>query len=652
MVEKNRRPQREMSLFISPTALKTVIIAQQGDLDKIFAGFSRMRAISYVASPDLLLDFFESRGYTEVEIIVGENLSGHYKHTLEQKGIEITERLADLVERGKLRVYVPDRTIHTKLYFLECVDFIRVIQTSANLTDTAQKARKQINYAWYLDLPHDDATLNQLIKDYEMHRKGCSLFMDDLRELIGLNQETERRQIIEAWLRGNVQEYQDIEVKQLFHELSNSLIDATSPGEQTVAVLRLPDSSEARKKFERILTPLKPVLTPDNQLQLSSLAYIRYVFETKRVPLLLLDSRKNELLLGLEFPMLKLTDSLPEPDLVNRALEQLEAYLQTVDLGQSVDHRAVKTNMYEAILYILFAPFAHEYMKLKRLHYGLFDTRGPRFLYIYGPSQNGKSTFLRFALKLLTGRAIEPLSRDDFTKTRIINASMTGTLFPLVFDDVDPTYSGLGDIFKSYWERWWNEQYPTPQLIITSNVPRLQEWAKSRVIRIDFDVHFAPSPDGRATLARLFSQENLIFKWFSFLYIQELNKKELPGDDELYLSRKVMKKLYEYAGRKLPEFFPEQPIEKLYDPGRRDWRDIVYELHKAEISSDKNRTLVTFTRDMQSWEVNYFQSSLPQTIKSKRKGNTLIIENPAEFQKWLGQPQPQGLFSRLFRKNH
>ncbi|MCR4393300.1 MAG: hypothetical protein NUV31_02895, partial [Dehalococcoidales bacterium] len=196
----------------------------------------------------------------------------------------------------------------------------------------------------------------------------------------------------------------------------------------------------------------------------------------------------------------------------------------------------------------------------------------------------------------------------------------------------------------------WKEQYPVPQLLITSNVPRLQEWAKSRVIRIDFDVHFAPSPTGRATLARLFNQENPIFKWFSYLYIQELNKKDLPGDDELYLSRKVMKALYEYSHRKLPEFFPEQPIEKLYDPGRRDWRDIIYGLRKAEISTDKNRTLVTFSGDMQSWEVNYFQSSLPQTIKSKRKGNTLVIENPEEFQKWLGQSQSQSLLSRLFRK--
>ncbi|MCR4393460.1 MAG: phospholipase D family protein, partial [Dehalococcoidales bacterium] len=434
-------------LFISPAALKTVVISRLGDMDSLFSGFSRMRAISYVASPDLLLDLFDSRGYTDVEIIVGENLSASYKSILEQKNIEITERLADLVEKGKLRVYIPSRTIHTKLYFLECLDFVRVIQTSANLTDTAQNAKKQVNYAWYLDLPHSDVTLNQLIHDYESHLEGCTLFMDDLRELMGLNQDIEKKQLIEAWLKGRIQDEQEVEIKRVFRELSASLIETDSSGDQTVAVLKLPDSLETKKKFERILAPLKPVVSTDNQIQISNSAYIRYVFETRRVPLLLLDNRRNELLLGFEFPMSKLTLPLPDPLQVNDALGLLESYFQTVDLGQSVDHLAVKTNMYEAILYTFFAPFAHEYMKLKRLHFGQFDTRGPRFLYIYGPSQNGKSTFLRFALKLLTGRAIEPLSREDFTRTRIINASMTGTLFPLAFDDVDPAYSGLGDIF-------------------------------------------------------------------------------------------------------------------------------------------------------------------------------------------------------------
>ena len=53
---------------------------------------------------------------------------------------------------------------------------------------------------------------------------------------------------------------------------------------------------------------------------------------------------------------------------------------------------------------------------------------------------------------------------------------------------------------------------------------------------------------------------------------------------------------------------------------------------------------------MQHWEINDYQGYLPQTIKYQRKGNTIVVENPKEFDKWLGQPpQGRGLFSRLFK---
>ena len=74
------------------------------------------------------------------------------------------------MEKGVLTIYVPVRTIHTKLFILENTGAVRVIQTSANLTETAQKAKRQINYAWYLDLPIGETALNKVLEDYETHR--------------------------------------------------------------------------------------------------------------------------------------------------------------------------------------------------------------------------------------------------------------------------------------------------------------------------------------------------------------------------------------------------------------------------------------------------------------------------------------------------
>jgi hypothetical protein len=143
-----------------------------------------MHAVSYVVSSDLLNEFFEKRGYEEIEIVVGDNMTEPLlRQELQNKPIETIESLADLAAMGALRIMVPKRTIHTKLYILEGAGNFRIIQTSANLTDTARKAI-QINYTWYADLPSNHPFIRQAFADYNLHRKNCSLFMEDLAGLI------------------------------------------------------------------------------------------------------------------------------------------------------------------------------------------------------------------------------------------------------------------------------------------------------------------------------------------------------------------------------------------------------------------------------------------------------------------------------------
>jgi len=306
--------------------------------------------------------------------------------------------------------------------------------------------------------------------------------------------------------------------------------------------------------------------------------------------------------------------------------------------------------MFEALLYVFFAPFASEYTKTKRQVFGSLDTRGPRFLYIYGPSQNGKSTFLKFALKLLTGQYIQPLSGDHFTKTKLQEAASYGTVFPLIFDDVASlqSTSNIQEALKSYWEIWWRDGLVQPQIIVSSNMESLKEWAKSRVKRVDFDMHFAPNERTKQKLATIFAKENLIFRWFSHLYLERLVTTDTPSDDELSIAREVMKDLYGKSGRVIPDFFPTQPLDKLYDPGRRAWGDLLM-LKKARMEYAGDRALVHFSDDMQSYEIRAYEAYLPQTVKYQRKGNTLIIETPNEFTMWLEAKafRPYGLVDRL-----
>ncbi len=126
----------------------------------------------------------------------------------------------------------------------------------------------------------------------------------------------------------------------------------------------------------------------------------------------------------------------------------------------------------------------------------------------------------------------------------------------------------------------------------------------------------------------------------------------MAGDDEMKPTDGSWYDTSSFCTAGISPFFSKEPIEKTYDPGRKDWQDLLYGIRKATAENDGKRKLVTFAKDMQHWEINDYQSYLPQTVKHQRRGNTIIVENPKEFEKWLGQPAPgRGLLSRLFKRS-
>ena len=132
--------------------LRTLVIAKRSDFDSLFRGFKQLRAVTYVATPRLLLQFFERFNFDRVQLVLGESFGGS-RESLRGEGLDVVEQLATHVEDGSLEVLIPESTIHTKLYMLTKPGTVRLVQTSANLTETARRATTQTNYAWYLDLP-------------------------------------------------------------------------------------------------------------------------------------------------------------------------------------------------------------------------------------------------------------------------------------------------------------------------------------------------------------------------------------------------------------------------------------------------------------------------------------------------------------------
>ncbi len=192
------------ALFGLEHCLQTKVISRRQDFEALFDGFEEMRAISYVASPDLLLDFLDRRNYSRIEIVVGgeENLAQAYRNVLRNKGVEVIQRLTHELEKERLRILIPPQVIHSKYYILRKLDLVRVIQGSLNFTWTARDASRQRNYVWYYDLAPADPLLKQFQEDYKAHRIDCVIFLGDLQEKLQMESPETQAEIIEAWLAG------------------------------------------------------------------------------------------------------------------------------------------------------------------------------------------------------------------------------------------------------------------------------------------------------------------------------------------------------------------------------------------------------------------------------------------------------------------
>ena len=619
------------------STLHTRVITQPQVFDELFDGFTAMHAVSYVASPDLLLDFLDRRGYRSVEVVVGEEerLAATFRQALAQKGPEVTERLVELARTGALRVYLPGSgVIHTKLYLLEREDLTRVLLSTANFTETARRGR-QVNYAWYADVPKGHPFLRQVRADYEAHRRRCTLFLEELLQLWEGRDPSERRRLVEAWLAGEaaVQGEGEREVRVTLQEALRHAMEAP---DEPMVMLSLPSSPAERKKVEQLVGQI-PSARSGDRVQADRTRFLGLLQQRTGFPVLHVAPERQEVILSLDGSVRVRSAPPEDPRAVNEALANLEEYCATVDLGQCPDPQFAKASVLEALLYVLASPFAHEYMKAKRARRSMVNPRGPRYLYLYGPSHNGKTTFLYYALKLLAGQPVGPAQGPQFSRARVLAAAQTGSVFPLVFDDMSFSHRSkeVQDVLKFYWEAWWDARFPFPQLVFTSNAARLQDWARTRVKRIDFTVHFVQTEEHEERLNDVVTAENSLAPWFFHLYLREWAAVERFSNDELFVARAVLKTLYEYAGRPLPPFFPHEPLEQTYDPGKLVWRGLLGHLKAATMRWVGSQLLVEFRDDIPPWQVPHYQAYLPQHINAQPTGRTLEIQNGRAFQAWL-----------------
>ncbi len=590
----------------------------------------------------------------------------------------IKDELTQLIENRNLKIFIPNgKSIHSKLYLLSnsASPLVRVINGSLNLNTVTQKRTLNLNYVWFddLELPVDDGILQEYLWDYEEQFKLSKgeLFLGELAELIREKKNAtditkiEKVQIINDWL-DEKKVGTDVEYVKFMREVGRKSIEtlmavpATSAETvNTVFTMKAPENTRVANKAKNSLSPIITD-TASEYLNIDAVAHVTLVQESCKVPYLHTDWDNEEVRLIFNGKPYLRTEPLPDDrEKVSEALENIENFIGVAELGKTHDILNVKISMYEALLYMLSSPFAGKIMELRTKKFGTLE--GPPYLFIYGDAGNGKTPALRYGLQLISGKHVNPISAQEKNFTfkeavdAINNAYENGTEFPIFIDDVGRFGQGVESVAKSQWESRRPDGL-RPQLILTSNKQTIPDWLEKRCKRVIFDIKFEKNNTRvKEYLNNVMKTDNQIFLWFSYLFISHLKKEgmNLIGNDDLSIARLVVKDLYDYVGRLQPEYFPDRPLEEIYDYGRKEWQEL-YKWGKVAEEIREGQLSVRFLDStMSGYEIDEYKGKLPPTIKADRKGNTLIIRNPpVDFYKWMGkESKPKSrilsFFSRL-----
>ncbi|MHB1811685.1 MAG: phospholipase D family protein [Thermoplasmataceae archaeon] len=594
----------------------------------LFNGYLNLKAVTYVADSRYVMDFFNKLNYENLEIIIGENFSD----MKDKLNVAHTEKLLEYIQNEKLKIYVPPVRVHTKLYILEKGKDFRVIIGSRNLQES-----KSQDLVLVFDLQENDGLLANFNRVYNQYVLISKPLFDDLLDFLASGDSENRNQIISYWLEGLTPGKEDSE-----NPMVQIMSAVASGNEQEIVTISVPKTQKQKTKLKTFLGE-SLLGEEDDKILVKRKDLVNIISKEVPYPKMFLKQDFSEISLFVGNEIWVRSKVLPpERSTVRRGIESIEKYIEACEISRDSSNEEElamqKTGMYEVILYLFSSPFFHELMKLRMEKFGLLERRGPRFLIVYGQSFNGKTTLLRYCMKLLTGKNLEPLGIKDF-KTGVINTiKNTGTVFPLIFDDIKSiSDSKFEELVKTYWEKEWSKNNPVPQLIFSTNRPIRKDWAKTRTKFITLPVYFRPSSEKKAELNMILGEENDVFPWFSNLFLSKLgNGNMIPGDDDLQIAREVFLDLYNYAGKDIPTYFPTIPFEEKFDAGRYEWRRLLTYLGKAEKVTSESGIRINFKDEMENDEVMSYEGLLPEQIRKERKGKTIIIHSAAEFDRWIG----------------
>lgn len=632
-----------------------------------------IRAVTYSESPEMLDRVFEAIDVDEMEVVVGDHTKD-YRESLRGKE-QLAARLERLQREDRLQIVLPalnNNEVHSKLYILEHDDGTRTnIVGSPNLSEKAWESVYQKNVIVVFRTDGDQRLDAVFDEWYAEMRDYGDVFMEDLTERVEELPDDEQQEEVHAWIAGRTtSKSEEAEVEQALTDrleeanVRKATIVGDFEDEEADLTVSITDDEEASdvhisqslQGYEDVPSEWRDEFRSldgsieGNELRASPGAVSRHSKEKFGAPKMWFTDDDRLVLQTPDNLQLDLMREVPnDPERVDTALAQLEEYFEAVDKFGKTDHpTAVKAQMFEAIIWFFWAPFINRYASVYKSRGIDLDKFLPS-LYIYGEPGSGKGTLSRYAFHMLSdGYVSEPEDGDNLTTTTLRSVRRVDSVFPVVFDDINPSDIDT-EAYLNFRQKHWtgDADFPALAFISNDNLPRSRIQHRAKTLYLD--IQFQQTHKTAEYASNLTERSNPLFTWFAHEFRDRDIVIREEDDDTLAEARNVFADLYELAGRERPDYFPNRPAEEEYDLGKYLWQDAVdgdlvdFQRRNGKLVAEFDESLGVYS------SVREYARCLPNEARASNDGHQVIIKEEAAVEDWFpfSVGASDGLLARL-----
>lgn len=400
--------------------------------EELFDGFDKLYAITFSSGIDFVNRVIDKFEYSEV-IFGCENIVGNDIATIMSVQISNVQKLAkskaanhlaERINEGTLQLYVSrDTKSHEKIFILESEDGsrVRVITGSANMSASAFYGFQRENIICF-----DDSKAFEHYKElFDNFKTMCS---DVITHTCVVKTASDR-----DYLKDHIEE---TPVAQTVENAKYIFLEQAEPQEDAEYEF-VADVTGMKDEIKPMLPTLptqsgKIILAKDNLAKFTK----RYTDDRivrkvtyKKLPKLHIDYDAHSLTFN-DVPI----DLHPNMEAVAADIQCITKYISGIEYFYG-DVKQTQNDYFAFMNWYLASPF-FPYLRLVASENSYSKDMFPVVGIMYGDSNGGKSSFVRFLTKMMCGTKIPMNTTEDFTATNIDALKRSCEGVPLNFDDL------------------------------------------------------------------------------------------------------------------------------------------------------------------------------------------------------------------------